>query len=44
MAQKILIAMDDSGNALKSVESAARTFATDNLIVLFKDISVLTAN
>lgn len=35
MAQKILIAMDDSQNALRSVELAARTFSTDNSIVLF---------
>lgn len=35
MAQKILIAMDDSENALRSVELAARTFSTDNTIVLF---------
>ena len=35
MAQKILIAMDDSDNAFRSVELAARTFSTDNTIVLF---------
>jgi nucleotide-binding universal stress UspA family protein len=35
MAQKILIAMDDSDNALRSAELAAITFSTDNTIVLF---------
>lgn len=35
MAQKILIAIDDSDNALRSVELAAKTFSTDNTVVLF---------
>ena len=35
MAQKILVALDDSDNALRCVELAAKTFSTDNTIVLF---------
>ena len=35
MARKILIALDDSDNALRCAELAARTFSTDNTIVLF---------
>jgi hypothetical protein len=42
MAQKILVALDDSDNALRCVELAAKTFSTDNTIS--KDISVLMAN
>ncbi len=35
MAQKILVAMDDSDNAFRSVELVARSFSSDNTIVLF---------
>jgi nucleotide-binding universal stress UspA family protein len=35
MAQKILVAMDDSDNAFRSVELVARSFSTDNTVVLF---------
>jgi nucleotide-binding universal stress UspA family protein len=35
VAQKILVALDDSDNALRCVELAAKTFSTDNTIVLF---------
>jgi nucleotide-binding universal stress UspA family protein len=35
MAQKILLAMDDSENAFRAVSFAARTFSPDNKITLF---------
>ena len=35
MSQKILIAMDDSSNAVRAVELVARSFSRDNRIVLF---------
>jgi nucleotide-binding universal stress UspA family protein len=35
VAQKILIALDDSENALRCVELAAKSFSADNTIVLF---------
>ena len=35
MAKKILIAMDDSDNAARAVELVAKSFATDNTVVLF---------
>lgn len=35
MAKKILIAMDDSKNAFRAVELVAKSFSTDNTIVLF---------
>lgn len=35
MAQKILIALDDSENALRCVELVAKSFSTDNVIVLY---------
>ena len=38
MAQKILVAMDDSNNAFRSVEMVAKYFSTDNTVVLFNVI------
>ena len=35
MAKKILIAIDDSQNAARAVELVAKSFSTDNTIVLF---------
>ena len=35
MAQKILLAIDDSENAIRAVEFVANTFTADNLITLF---------
>lgn len=35
MAQKILVAMDDSNNAFRSVEMVAKYFSADNTVVLF---------
>jgi len=35
MRQKILIAMDDSSNAARAVELVAKSFSTDNQVVLF---------
>jgi len=35
MAQKILVAMDDSENAFRSVELVAKSFSADNTVVLF---------
>ena len=35
MSQKILVAMDDSNNAFRSVEMVAKYFSTDNTVVLF---------
>jgi nucleotide-binding universal stress UspA family protein len=35
MAKKILVAMDDSENAQRAVELVAKSFSTDNTIVLF---------
>ena len=35
MEQKILIAFDDSSNAMRAVEFVARTFTPDNTITLF---------
>ncbi len=35
MAQKILIAIDDSDNALRAVEMVAKSFSTDNRVTLF---------
>lgn len=35
MAKKILIAIDDSQNAARAVELVAKSFSTDNTVVLF---------
>ena len=35
MAQKILVAMDDSDNSFRSVETVAKNFSADNTVVLF---------
>ena len=35
MTQRILIAMDDSENAFRSAELVAKSFSTDNTVVLF---------
>ena len=35
MAQRILIAMDDSENAFRSVELVAKSFSADNTVVLY---------
>ena len=35
MGQKILIAFDDSENALRAVQYVARTFSPDNHVTLF---------
>ena len=35
MAKKILVAIDDSENAIRAVEFVANTFTTDNRITLF---------
>ncbi len=35
MAQKILIALDDSDNAQRAVELVARSFSADNTVVLY---------
>ena len=35
MAKKILVAMDDSKNAGRAVELVAKSFSTDNTVVLF---------
>ena len=35
MAKKILIAMDDSENAARAAELVAKSFSTDNTVVLF---------
>ena len=35
MAQKILIALDDSDNALRAVDLVARSFSAENFVVLF---------
>lgn len=35
MTQKVLVAMDDSDNAFRSVELVARRFSPDNRVVLF---------
>ena len=35
MAKKILVAIDDSENALRAVEFVANTFTPDNRITLF---------
>lgn len=38
MAKKILVAMDDSENASRAVDLVAKSFSTDNTIVLFSVI------
>ncbi|MGD9017247.1 MAG: universal stress protein, partial [Desulfobacterales bacterium] len=35
MSQKILIAMDDSENAMRAVTQVANTFSKDTLVTLF---------
>jgi nucleotide-binding universal stress UspA family protein len=43
MQKKILVALDDSENALRAVEFVSRTFTTDHEITLFSVLQDMTA-